>query len=548
MRRTQLSAVLGSVLALAACSKDDTPSDACATNADCLGSLVCVDGECVLGDGTDGGATDSDVALDGSEDACTGDCGDADASDTSDVVIPDPIVEVPGACTNGPDQVALHRVDPSECAPCILNDAPVACVESCLSDLSSECLGCFTTLFQCFHDNCADVCATPDDACLACAEANCTDEEECTGRASLPPFEECTSDSDRRTVERRSDDLVIGAAECMATCEGTSLECAESGACEPPSGVSDGCYGCFLQRGECTRDLCAEPCVDPASEACATCRLRGCAEQMTVCTGLDFTPPDDGSGTEGSGTEGSGTEGSGTEGSGTEGSGTEGSGTEGSGEPTPQAYLAVTHIAPDINGISVYVPGQVRPVVRELGFGNSSGVQFIPPGTTMVDVLAADAAPGDEPLVTAVLPVATADGTVITVTVYGEATSRPSTIATFAQVEQGVAEGVRWRAFNGIPGIASVDLYDTTGEAPVRLGGALGFAAATAGTARAAGDFVLGLDTDANGSVDYEFQVGPFVDGVDCTFWIAADASSTPFIIRTLSDGGFNRLNPLAAE
>ncbi|MCB9506309.1 MAG: DUF4397 domain-containing protein [Myxococcales bacterium] len=544
MRRGWLFAV-AVVAGVAACSDDPSKKDdACTTNADCLvgfDALVCVNGACVAaddagGDGGDVSDAGGDIP-DGEADACSGaGCDASDGGDAgADVYIPDPIVTEPGACTNGPDMLAIHRRDPQVCGDCVTNDDPTACVGECLEALSPECRGCYADFMQCVHDSCEAVCTQLDEACWACGQASCTAVAECAGRATLPPFEECTSDADRTSVAEHPDELVLQGAECMASCDGTSEECANSGECGAPSGLSDGCYQCFLQRGECTRELCFDDCTDADSQECENCRLHGCSDQMSICTGLDFA-------------EGSGSEGSGSEGSGSEGSGSEGSGSEGSGSEPTEAFVAVVHLSPDNNGIAAYVHGQPRPFVGELGYGNASGAQIVPAGTTQIDLLASGSPAGSEPLATAVLPSATSVGTVITVALYGQGSAVPSTLSTVSRVEEGVDSGVRWRLFNGAPAFASVDLYDTTTGGATRAGASVAFGQFAAAATRSAGDFRLGVDTDGNGSPDYEFDVGPYLDASDATLWLGSDLSATPFIIRTLSTGIYTRVNPRSAD
>lgn len=230
-------------------------------------------------------------------------------------------------------------------------------------------------------------------------------------------------------------------------------------------------------------------------------------------------------------------------GTGTE-TGDTGTGTTGGEE----ASIRVMHLGVNVPAVDIFA-NMTGPVFENLEFGNSTEYAMVPAGDLDVEVFATGTTD----------PVLLEDtfmldaGTQYTAVAIGdaesmEAATEPSLIALVDDSEGIDAGNVRLQVVHAAPEFGQVDIYETSGDAPVVLLTDVDFgASATLDMDLVAGPYTIGLDVDDDMMADVEFDVDTTdVANQAVNVYASNDTDGNAILVLQLDDGTTQTIMPTA--
>lgn len=493
---------------LVACGTDDPPEDEgcqpgevclCVTDADCATGQVCSQFLiCETAEVEDTG--DADVADDADVGLDVGDV-DGDAADVSDSGI------IPGACSNEADDRLLLEDGRPECAiACQTAPDFEACVGPCVegAGLSTECGQCFIDESLCFYETCPSCRDGISEECLACADSEgvaCREElEVCAGYR--PPEEEEPEDAicEEGEAEAVGVDTLLGVAEdCLEQCGDEGDDCLFPCVGED---VSVNCGRCFLEHLLCVELECVDACAEGQEECDACEEADACANSLAECMQIEVVVPEE-----------------------------------------ILARVRLLHLSPDLPAVSAYLQGEELPFASTVVFGDASeNAERIVISSETIEIREASLGTEGDVLYEETFERTPVPSDVWTLAVYGAAEEGTAWLLSHDREDR--PGTVRWQFFNAATLFGAVDIYDLDSEEPTELFGGLDYAASTERAETEVGQARVGIDTDDDGTSDYEFIVGPFEFGTEVSLFLYDDGVEEVFLMGIDVDGRTSRYIP----
>jgi hypothetical protein len=204
------------------------------------------------------------------------------------------------------------------------------------------------------------------------------------------------------------------------------------------------------------------------------------------------------------------------------------------GEPEQDSDVRFVHLSPDAPAVDIYLDPENDPAVTDLAFTDGTPFEAVPQGTYDVRVTPTGDDPDDAVLEADGFQIP--PGGVFTVAAFGELDNLDLMVV--GEDDAGLAQDTL-RAFVGhaADGVPTVDVWAIGLEDdPVEVLSDLEYGDWQPLDIPAETAFTVGLDADADGAPDFEFDIPPLPEGITISLFAVLDATS-PFLIAYLPDG-----------
>ena len=499
-------------LAMAACGADDTTPEPeicegdtclCSSDEDCPEGQQCVSLTCQLA---------ADAAADTGPDATPDATPDVPTDIQGDGVTDTQII--PGACTNDRDNEIIVEDNEAfdscsqECAAASeVDTCTIACLEGL--GLSEECAACGGEWMLCIEVACPMCAELIDEACTECVNGATECEAQYIGCAGdrpivddpVLPLEPGCNEEDQAAIAPPKDWFQAG-VDCAIECDGQEPPCLRD-CISTALSTSLECGLCFVEQRTCAEVVCEELCVDPESLECTDCRNGACVESLEECVGIDlYEEPD-------------------------------------------QVFsrLRLVHLSPGLGGINGYMTEADADFALNIQFGNASdSTERIPVFGTALDVRASSEGLAGDVLFAVESENPLAPNQVYSMVVYGPAEDGAAWLVSQNLGERPSGSAVQF--YNASVSLGQVDVYYTRGGERQDLESNINYGRSTPQIALEPASYLILVDIDDDGEIDYEFGLGALEIGSEVSLFLFDDGGSEVYLMAAWADGQVIRFNP----
>jgi len=195
-----------------------------------------------------------------------------------------------------------------------------------------------------------------------------------------------------------------------------------------------------------------------------------------------------------------------------------------------RTFVRGIHMSRDAGTVDIF-EGGANLVVEDAVFEGGSDYLTLTEGTYTFDVAPADAGVGASVLTISNLDLAAS--TYYTAVVFNDLASIQS-LALTDDLSAPAAGNIRVRAVHVAPLVGQVDIYDVTG-APALLFADVDFGTATTAQEIPEGTYVLGIDTNNDGTSELTFNLPNLPAGTVANVYAANDTSDNVFLVAQLA-------------